>query len=696
MRPDRPVRCVLVTIAARGFRWAPVAAAVLVSALTASLVAAAAPAEARTLPSPRPGDPAGQFAGKAPADPVSDLVEAPPVDWGPCDPDDFPTLGVDIPGLGEAGDSLLPPNRECAEYEVPLDYTSRDGRTVTLELIRRPADDPTATQGSIFVNPGGPGGSGVDTVAEAGDVLFGPEVLAQFDVVGFDPRGIADSDPLQCYEDNDDFIADVTSNEFQRIWPETGREYRDAVRDALDLRRDCEEIGDPLLDNMGTTTVAKDLDVLRRAVGDSHLNFIGYSYGTYICAQYHAQYPDRVGAMVCDANIDPVEYATGEPRWQGFFVPMFARSRTEVGTNATLEEFFRLCDAAAVEDAAAGADLQRCPFGPDSAARFAALYDALDDEPLDLGGGPAFDEQALIATSLGPLYGSIGGFAALGGLLAEVEALVAAGGVPAPPEPAPGEEPPVEEPEIIVPPVNESYINFEGLYGVSCSDNRQPDFFGAWALGIRRSEGYFGPYWSSGDFPCASWPAVDEDTVLGPFDNETPNPVLVVNTLFDPATPYEDAVAHQRRLPNSALLTIEGWGHVGQGLSVCGDTIIDQYMLTRTVPSESMTCAQDIAPFDPLLFEEFLPAVEESPEPVEVGEGGTTVVEEAVDAALTELADGSEPAEAGAAAADSAAESTITVVAERDPDLADRLRARQAVLQQAVVPPSTVPAVTTP
>jgi pimeloyl-ACP methyl ester carboxylesterase len=601
------------------------------------------------------------------------------VAWGPCDPDDYPTLGVDIPGIGEAGDSLLPPNRECAEYDVPLDYTSRDRRTVTLELIRRPADDPAAKRGTIFVNPGGPGGSGVETVASAGDVLFGPEVLARFDVVGFDPRGIAGSDPLQCYPDNEALLADLASDRFQRIWPETPREYRDAIRDAVDLARDCAR-KDPLLDNMGTSTVAKDLDVLRRAVGDTRLTFVGYSYGTYVCAQYHAQYPDRVGALVCDANIDPVEYATGEPRSQGFFVPNLARARTEVGANATLEEFFRLCDEAAAEDLTAGADLQRCAFGPDSAARFRALYTALDAEPLDLG--VRFDEQSLIGTTLGPLYGSIGGFAALGGLLAELEALVEAGGELPPPV-----EEPVEEPEIVVPPVNEAYLNIEGFYGVSCSDNRQPDFFGAWALAIRRSEGYFGPLWSSGDFDCGAWPGVDEDTVLGPFTNRTPNPVLVVNALFDPATPYEDAVAHAERLPNSALLTIEGWGHVGQGLSACGDAIIDEYVLTRRVPSRSMTCSQDITPFDPILFEDPAAAGREfatpgGPAGDGSAEGEAPVVEEAVDAAFTELAEGTDPEEAGAAAADTATGTAITVVDRRDPELADRLRARQAVLRQ--------------
>ncbi len=586
-------------------------------------------------------------AAPAPA-PVSDAFPAPPVAWGPCDPDDFATVVAD-------GSSVVPPDFRCAVYEVPLDYDDPTGPLIALSLVLNPADDPDADGRALFVNPGGPGGSGVDTVVDTGDALFGPEVHAAFDVIGFDPRGVARSTALQCYEDNDAFLAADDARELRAPWPETDAEFAAAERDADAQAAACAERAGPIIDHMGTTNVARDLDVLRRAEGDADLNFVGFSYGTYICAQYLTQYADRAGAVVCDANIDPVEYATGEGRDERVPQPMFARSRTEVGTNATLEQFFRLCDEGGPAN---------CAFAPNSQTRFDALSRRLAEAPLDLGGGSVLDDRQLVALSLGQLYNSQFGFPVLASIYAEIERL-AAGGAPAPAAPAPG--------PTIAPPVNEAYFNAEALLGVSCSDNLQPDDYAAWRAAIERSEGRFGPLWASGDLGCASWPGEDTDTVLGPFDRATPHPVLIVNSRYDAATPYEDAEDTRNRLPNSALLTVEGWGHVGTFLSQCSIDVVDRYLLTRTVAERSLSCVQDVRPFRGATAPAVPPAGEETiPEPV---------LEAAADAALAEVTEG-DPADVRGTAADA----VVTGLEEAGrTELADSIRAQEAVLRQSQV-----------
>lgn len=609
------------------------------SAAVVVVTAAAVPVLVGGLASAAPPAPAPV----APATPVSDAFAAPPPVWGPCDPDEFPTRTAD-------GSSIVPAEYRCADYDVPLDYDDPDGPTITLALIKNPADDPAADAPAIFVNPGGPGGSGVDLVAESGEGLFGRDVLAAFDVVGFDPRGVARSTALQCYADNDAFEESRATAELQAPWPETDAEFAAAERDADAQSAACAERAGPVIDHMGTTNVARDLDVLRRAEGDPDTNFVGYSYGTYVCAQYLTQYADRAGAVVCDANIDPVEYATGEGRDERVPTPMFARARTEVGTNATLQQFFRLCDEGGPEN---------CAFAPNSQTRFDALRATLEEAPVDLGGGDAFDDRDLVALSLNQLYNSQFGFPVLASLYAELEALLA-GEVPADPGPAPAPE--------FAPPAAEAYLNAEALLGVSCSDNVQPDDYAAWRPAIERSEGLFGPLWASGDLGCATWPGEDTDTVLGPFDRPTPHPVLIVNSRFDAATPYEDAEDAWRRLPNAALLTVEGWGHVGTFLSQCSLDVVDRYLLTRTVAERSLSCVQDVRPFAdapaPAAAEETIP------EPV---------LEAAADAALGEVVEG-DPDEAR----DSAAEVVVDGLEEAGrTDLADSIRTQESILRQA-------------
>ena len=212
----------------------------------------------------------------------------PRLDWGSC---------------GEGLEAF-----ECATAVVPLDYDRPKGKQITLALARLPAADPSRKIGSLFLNPGGPGGSGVEFVQGAGPFLYSDEVRARFDLVGFDPRGIIRSTPLRCFDSLEEaeaafftpFQFPVTRAE-ERLWIQTDRA----------VARACAERGGPILNHMSTANVARDMDLLRRAVGDAKLTYAGYSYGSYLGSTYAKLFPSKVRALVVDGVLDPVAWSTG-------------------------------------------------------------------------------------------------------------------------------------------------------------------------------------------------------------------------------------------------------------------------------------------------------------------------------------------------------------------------------------------------
>jgi pimeloyl-ACP methyl ester carboxylesterase len=488
----------------------------------------------------------------------------------------------------------VPATYECATYQVPLDHADPGGEQIDLALVRRPADDPAARLGSLFVNPGGPGGSGVDLVVGAGEFLFPPDVLAAYDLVGFDPRGTNRSTPLQCFdgtEDADDYF-------FDRAWPETRAEVREVAAANRAFDRRCEELGGPIRDHMSTTDVARDLEVLRQAVGDEQLNYYGISYGSALGSYYANLYPDRVGAVVVDAVLDPVRWSTGREE-PGRFVPTTTRLRSGDGALATAGEFFRLCDEAGPE---------ACPLAPGAEARWQALYDALEAEPIVFGPGSVIDHQFVTSLTLGFLYDSLA-WPVLAAELVYLEDL-AAGRVDAG---APEEQARLGELRAQLDP---QYAGPEQFPGVLCLDSVQPARIGAWSRATARNPQPFAQLWGWADANCEEWSAADEDRYLGPFDRETANPVLIASTTFDPATPYEMAELLRATLPNSRLLTVEGWGHATPLLSACAEEVKAAYLLTRTVPDADVVCAQDIDPFAPPAEEPPAEALRGAPERV--------------------------------------------------------------------------------
>ena len=468
---------------------------------------------------------------------------------------------------------------QCATVRVPLDYDRPRGRRIEVALIRLPATDRAARIGSLFINPGGPGDSGVQFVRVAGRLFYPPAVRARFDIVGFDPRGVGSSTAVRCF---------ATGAEQQRFYsdyvriPITEPDFRRDVAKVTDVARRCQARAGWLLPHLATADVARDLDVLRAAVGDRRLSYLGYSYGTYLGATYANLFPNRVRAMVLDGVVDAPAY-TGGPMPSTNYL----RQDSHLGSSATLGEFFRLC-------ARANAG---CAFGSNGrpARKYATLARRLLAEPLALSDGTAFGYSQLITATVETLY-----FPPLWDELAATlqqlytathpsAAAAAAARLDALPRHSSGV-------------AADAYDNnVEAGFASYCSETRNPR--NPWdyrRVATRADEQapYVGAYWAYISLVCARWPARAQGRYAGPWTATTSSPLLLLNPRFDPATPHRNAVTMNRLLPGSRLLTVNGWGHTAaQTHSPCADAAIRRYLLQHALPSAGATCPPGVVPF---------------------------------------------------------------------------------------------------
>lgn len=472
---------------------------------------------------------------------------------------------------------------ECGTVRVPLDYSNPSSATISIAVVRLPAGDPAHKIGSIFFNPGGPGGSGVDFLLFAGPYMYTEEVRLRFDLVGFDPRGIARSTALRCFGNPNQWQGYFTPFSFP-ITPEEADVWETADRYLDDA---CAQRGNKIINYMSTANTARDLDMLRQAVGDEMLTYAGYSYGTFLGVTYANLFPNKVRALVVDGVLDPIAWTTGNPG-EGDTIPFSTRLHSDKGALDTLNEFFRLCD----ENPAT------CAFSGGAADRYDALAASLRAAPIDVilpdGSVFHFTYQDLISNSLGAMYDSFSwpGFAEF---LAGIESL------------APAQQLGRllyefwEDVGFITKRGFPHYPNYvEGFPGVACADSDNPDNYPAWWDAAQQAEadyGYFGPLWTYASSICAAWPGQQNGRYIGPFTAYTANPVLVVGNYFDPATRYEGAQTVAGLLPNSRLISLNGWGHVSIFLSQCMDQAVADYLLDGSLPPEGTVCDQDLTPF---------------------------------------------------------------------------------------------------
>jgi pimeloyl-ACP methyl ester carboxylesterase len=468
---------------------------------------------------------------------------------------------------------------ECARVSVPLDYSHPNGAQISLAMVRLPAKDQAHKIGSLFINPGGPGGSGVDFALGAAPYLYGGAIQDRFDIVGWDPRGIIRSTPLRCFDSQSQWGPAFTPFAF----PLTHKQERRWRKADLYLVRACRDRAGPILDHMATADDARDLDRLRAAVGDDQLTYFGVSYGSFLGVTYANMFPDRVRAVIVDGVLDPIAWTTGVDG-ERYTIPFSTRLRSDMGAQATLDQFFALCDAG-----------RRCAFAPHAAARYARLAKHLRNVSVAVampdGQRFHFTYQDLIGNTLGAMYSSTS-WPSFAKFLKHVEQRVGA--------PRLGLDlADLHRAEGV--PAGYGYKNFlEGFPGVACTDSDNPSEYQAWheqgAIADERY-GYFGRIWTWISSVCARWQGFDQERYMGPFDHRTANPVLVIGNLWDPATRYQGAQIVHSLLPNSAFLTVHGWGHTSLFMSRCADRVSVAYLTDLRTPKPGKICDQDNVPF---------------------------------------------------------------------------------------------------
>ncbi|HUZ35364.1 MAG TPA: alpha/beta hydrolase [Streptosporangiaceae bacterium] len=541
-------------------------AALVATAAASGLVAAALPAAAAS-PS-TPATPAGPVTGPHPAARPGPLTDAgapvPVLDWHPC-----------------AGPSQR--GFQCATGRVPLSYTAPTGPTIDIAVIKHPAAGPGPRAGSLFFNPGGPGGSGTSALPKV--YRFFPAALRQrFDIVSFDPRGVGESTAVQCFPDlaaQQRFFAARPSG-----FPVGAAQERRWISLEARFGQLCEQRDGWLLPHLATADVARDMDLLRQAVGDHALNYLGVSYGSYLGATYANLFPSNVHAMVLDGIVAPTAWA--RPRSVGR-VPLgtFLRVAMDTGQKATLGQFLDLCGQASPGNCAFSAG-----SAPATRARYATLLRRLRRHPVTVTiagkGTVRFTYAALVSDLASSLYIVAGWPAAARALAAAWQASGrsaahrAAGRVPGATAGA-------------------RYSGEEQGAAVLCADSPDPRDPASYpvqaAFGYARS-GAFGPSVTWQSEVCATWPATDADGYYGPWNHRTASPILVVNTIYDPATPYVNAPILIKELARSRLLTLAGSGHTALlNPSACVNRYESSYFLTGTLPPPGTVCRQDHQPF---------------------------------------------------------------------------------------------------
>jgi pimeloyl-ACP methyl ester carboxylesterase len=477
---------------------------------------------------------------------------------------------------------------ECATAQVPLDYGDPQGATIALAVIKHPATDPAQRLGALFFNPGGPGGAGTLALPRFLNAFPAP-LRARFDVVSWDPRGIGASTAVQCFAtfaDEQAFFAGVPFLYFP-VGPAEARAWIDAY---ARFGQVCGERNGALLAHVSTAESARDLDLLRQAVGDLQLTYYGPSYGTFLGATYANLFPDRVRAMVLDGNADPVAWVSG-----GVFLSSFLRQRSDQASAQVLDAFLDLCGQVSPD---------QCAFSAGSAAatqqKWTALLQRLREQPvtLDTPSGPQTWTYARLVSLMGEQSGLFG-YPAWPQTAALLQALWTSsepGG--APPALTAGAEERDAGTE-----AEEHYLGPEQALAIICGESpnpRHPVVFRVLAALTYARAGDVGLRWSWGVEPCASWPATAAERYAGPWDQPTANPILVINSTFDPATPYEGAVAMAQALARARLLTVAGYGHsILLNPSTCANDYVSQYVVHGTLPPPGTVCLQDQPPFTP-------------------------------------------------------------------------------------------------
>jgi pimeloyl-ACP methyl ester carboxylesterase len=451
---------------------------------------------------------------------------------------------------------------QCASVDVPLDHDDPAGAQVQIALARVPATDPAQRIGSLFFNPGGPGGAAVEYLQSAGAAQFAT-LNQRFDIVAFDPRGVGKSSPA----------IDCT------VAPPSGPRPNPVDVDVAALLAEaqlyvdsCVDDNGPILAHVSTANVARDLDVLREAVGDEQLSYVGYSYGTFLGATYAALFPDRYRALVLDGALDPEQYIAD---------PVTFSSEQAAAFEEALDRFLAACAAdqgacsgfggadpvTAYDELLAGAAATPIPAG----RYIDDPRPVTPDVVLSVTAQLLYRKQTwgLLAAALSEA--EVGDASLLRALMAQFVERRAPDGTP------------------------DAFVDrLNAIAAVERHWPRDVDSYLERGPQERADHPHFGDAWSEVLF--ALWPVRDEDAYAGPFTVAPSSPApLVIGTTHDPATPYAGSTALVEQQGNARLLTMDGDGHTAYGgNSACIDRATEAYLTDLTLPAEGTVCVQEV------------------------------------------------------------------------------------------------------
>ncbi len=493
-------------------------------------------------------------------------VSVPRIAWGAC------------PSGAEAFD--------CATVAVPMDYARPENGKFDLALIRQRASGPGSRIGTLFWNPGGPGDAGTQYLPAAING-FPTEVRARFDIVSWDPRGMGGRTRpvIRCFGSASEEEAFLHASALDEL-PVTSEELAANASGRAAFNASCVAKNGDLLAHVSTADNARDLDLLRRAVGDERLSYYGTSYGTFLGATYANMFPERLRAAVLDGAVAPSAWAgnAGEDMSLGTFL----RIGSDFGAMETTRAFMDQCGAVAASACAFSAG------SPDATRRKWAelLKRGKEGIPFE---GRTIDDRTIIDYLTGSIYlvDPLPGFGRFPGWVAVAEFLQTVW------EASEGKVQTEEDDASAQSDPKGDFVTSAGRQlAVVCGESPNP------GTGEAVSAQALASYARAGLSPwpfvaaCLGWTARAADPWLGPWNNRTAAPILVIGNTFDPATPLPSSQRMAQELADARLLVVNGFGHtVLLNPSHCAQDYIQAYLIAGTLPPAGAECDQEELPF---------------------------------------------------------------------------------------------------
>ena len=453
---------------------------------------------------------------------------------------------------------------QCATLKVPIDYNDASLGEFDIAVIRYRDPNQHDRIGSLVINPGGPGVSGIEYALNA-EFILNPDVLERYDIVGFDPRGIGQSTPIHCLSDTQQdalFASDPK--------PDNDAEYAQALLDMQSFVDRClENTAD--LEHFSTDNAAHDMELLREALGETKLNYMGFSYGTYLGTLYAQQFPNNVGRFVLDGAINPAISIQEQSLVQA------------VAFDKALANFVIDCH-----------NHKNCPLPKDATSTFfTELFNKTAANPLTITNGEStrlITEGLVVTGTASALYDDASGWPLLRTAIAQ--ALDGDGSGFAK--------------------LADGYNgrNSDGTYSnnqndaniiINCLDwleGRSNEAIRANADKFAKVAPVFGPYVAYSGITCNLLNQATGKTKITTDQNsvriqKTATPILIIGTTQDPATPYAWAKALNNYIVGSHLITMKGEGHTGYGRgSACVDDAVDAYLTSGVILTKNLTCSQ--------------------------------------------------------------------------------------------------------